>query len=156
MYRLEKPNCSNLLSPFFTGPDSTRKSAFSLGLVNELDGDLIDDEDDPRQGTGDELISSNSKWHKHTVKVFSLLKRTLASGDDEVCEKPEQVSYHSLAHGCDRHSAAGLFLELLQLKTWDFVELDQDKSFGAIKISPGVKFSEDPPINSKAAASNSA
>lgn len=30
-------------------------------------------------------------------------------------------------------------------QTWDFVELDQDESYGDITIAPGLKFNEDPP-----------
>lgn len=136
-------------------PDS-RNSTLSFSLVNDLLGD-DNDEDNPRQTLGsDELASNKSKWHKHTVQVFSLLKSRMSSGKtaeeeateedgEEATEKPSQLSYQSLSHGCTRRTAATVFLELLQLKTWDYVELDQDESFGDITILPGVKFDEEVP-----------
>lgn len=134
-------------------PDS-RNSTLSFSLVNDLLGH-DNDEDNPRQTLGsDELASNKSKWHKHTVQVFSLLKSRMSSGKmaqdepaegKEATEKPAQLSYQSLSQGCTRRTAATVFLELLQLKTWDYVDLDQDESFGDITILPGVKFDEDVP-----------
>lgn len=121
-------------------------------MVNDLNEELIgeDEEDDPRQSFGDELVSSNSKWHKHTIKVYSLLKRNMADpskkeDDDE--EKPSVIMFDDLSKGCSRRTAAGVFFELLQLKTWDYIELGQDESYGEIKIAPGTKFSEDAPVS---------
>ena len=131
-------------------PDS-RNGSLSFSLVNDLLGPV--DDDNPRQTLGsDELTSSKSKWHKHTTQVFSLLKSRMSSGkseahddDEEETPKPSQLSYTALSHGCTRRAAATVFLELLQLKTWDFVELEQDASFGDITILPGSKFDEDIP-----------
>lgn len=132
-------------------PDS-RGSAFSFSLVNDLLGDDEEDEDNPRQTLGsDELTSSKTKWHKHTMQVFSLLKSRMSSGnatqddDAEATEKPSQLSYKVLSHGCTRRTASTVFLELLQLKTWDYVELDQDETFGEITILPGTKFDDEVP-----------
>jgi hypothetical protein len=134
-------------------PDS-RNSLLSFSLVNDLLGD-DNDEDNPRQTLGsDELNVQKTKWHKHTVQVLSLLKSRMAtnkaktddlsdSDEDEAPEKPLQLSYNSLSHGCSRRTAVTVFLELLQLKTWDFVDLEQDETFGDITILPGVKFDED-------------
>jgi len=128
----------------FDSPAKNRRSSsLSLGLVNNL---LIDDEDDPRQEVGDELVSSSSKWHKHTVKVYKILKESMSGPDEEETEgKAEVLSYNDLSEGSSRRTAAGVFFELLQLKTWDFVELDQSESYGDIKISAGAKFLEGPP-----------
>lgn len=139
-------------------PDS-RDSTLSFSLVNDLlRGKEDDDEDSPRQTLGsDELTSSKAKWHKHTVQVFSLLKSRISSGKTtvasqdesaegaEAAEKPSQLSYKSLSRGCTRRTAATVFLELLQLKTWDYVELEQDETFGDISILPGTKFDDDVP-----------
>eukprot|EP00977_Amphora_coffeiformis_P007295 scaffold1581_cov169-Amphora_coffeaeformis.AAC.31 len=138
-------------------PDS-RDSALSFSLVNDLLGGKDDDEDNPRQTLGsDELTSSKAKWHKHTAQVFSLLKSRMSSGNTvatsqeeltggaEAAEKPSQLSYKSLSRGCTRRTAATVFLELLQLKTWDYVELEQDQTFGDISILPGAKFDDDVP-----------
>ena len=130
-------------------------STLSFSLVNDLldRNEDDDDEDNPRQTLGsDELTSSKIKWHKHTVQVFSLLKSRMSSGKkegDESAEgeekKPSELSYQSLSYGCTRRTAATVFLELLQLKTWDYVELDQDDSFGDITILPGAKFDDEVP-----------
>lgn len=134
-------------------PDS-RNSLLSFSLVNDILGD-DNDEDNPRQTLGsDELNVQKSKWHKHTVQVLSLLKSRMASNkakpddlsdsdEDEAPEKALQLSYNSLSHGCSRRTAVTVFLELLQLKTWDFVDLEQDENFGDITILPGVKFDEE-------------
>jgi Conserved region of Rad21 / Rec8 like protein len=151
-----------------------RLSSLSLGLVNDFVNEFEEDdeeENDPRQGQGDQLVSSSSKWHKHTVKVFDMLRRNMPDDD------PRQMSFNAI---CDpdavtRRTACGVFFELLQLKTWDYIELDQDEFYGDMKvrhwccskrsplpgarvslqlltfpsslrqISPGVKFNENTP-----------
>lgn len=120
---------------------SSQRSEFSLGAVNDMEGDL---EDEPRQEQGEELASSSSKWHKHTVKVLDMLKRNIAEDDDDE-EKPQQLSFDKLSHGTSRRTACGVFFELLQLKTWSFIELEQNKSYGDIKITKGARFHETPP-----------
>eukprot|EP00581_Thalassiosira_minuscula_P005740 CAMPEP_0183742590 /NCGR_PEP_ID=MMETSP0737-20130205/64779_1 /TAXON_ID=385413 /ORGANISM="Thalassiosira miniscula, Strain CCMP1093" /LENGTH=808 /DNA_ID=CAMNT_0025978177 /DNA_START=204 /DNA_END=2630 /DNA_ORIENTATION=- len=136
------------------------RSSFSLGAVNDLEKELYniegednEDGDDPRQVVGDELVSHTSKWHKHTVRVYGMLKRNMQSrnadeNDEEEMEKPAQLGYNKLSAGCSRRTAAGVFFEMLQLKTWDFVELNQDKSYGDITITPGLRFDEGPPAAS--------
>ena len=135
------------------------RSGFSLGAVNDLEKDLYGDEDDadegddPRQTVGDELVSHTSKWHKHTIRVLSTLKRNIRSGntdelDKEEMAKPAQLGYHRLSAGCSRRTASGVFFEMLQLKTWDFVELNQVTSYGDINIIPGPRFDEPPPSDS--------
>jgi len=149
-------------------------SVFSLGAVNgnmeELHGE-DQDAQEMRQEQGDELVSSNSKWHKHTVKVLKMLQRNMQSrkdddeddaltdndnqddndddneegGAEEKSKKLTQLSYDKLSFGISRRTACGVFFELLQLKTWDFIELDQDESYSDIIITPGVRFNEIPP-----------
>jgi Conserved region of Rad21 / Rec8 like protein len=105
----------------------------SLGLVNDFVNEFEEEdeeENDPRQAQGDQLVSSSSKWHKHTVKVFDMLRRNMP--DDE----PRQMSFNAI---CDpdavtRRTACGVFFELLQLKTWDYIELDQDVFYGDMKV----------------------
>jgi cohesin complex subunit SCC1 len=135
--------------------ERSESSTFSLGAVNDLEKELyqVDDDDQPRQEVGDELVSHTSKWHKHTVRVFGMLKRNLKShnadeDDAEEMEKQDQLSYNKLSAGCSRRTAAGVFFEMLQLKTWDYVELNQDKSYGDIVITPGIRFDEPPPSSS--------
>lgn len=129
--------------------------SFSLGHVNDLEQELFgsDDEDnneEQRQAHGGDLQSASSKWHPHTIKVFSMLKRNMGEGDDENIDdikKASNLSYDRLSKGCSRRTAAGVFFELLQLKTWDYIELNQDKSYGDILVTKGLRYSEDAPKN---------
>jgi len=116
-------------------------SEFSLGAVNDLEEAREDDmEIDPRQMQGDELLSSKTKWHKHTVKVFEMLKRNMNTSGGR-----EHLNFDKLSNGCSRRTASSVFFELLQLKTWDFIELEQKQSYCDIKIIPGDRFSEEAP-----------
>jgi cohesin complex subunit SCC1 len=127
--------------------ESPQGSRLELGLVNDFEDDL---EVNPRQGAGTEAVSSDSKWHKHTVKVFSVLKNRMGQNNEGIEEsraRPGEVSFDILSRGCSRRTAASVFFELLQLKTWDFIELEQDQSYGDIKIVPGVRFHESAPSN---------
>lgn len=139
-----EPNVPGMQSP--TPSEQSDKSTFSLGAVNDLEADLIDE---PRQveGPEDEIASSSTKWHKHTVKVLELLKRnmTMDSPNDEE-DVPNELSYDKLSYGTSRRTACGVFFELLQLKTWDFIELEQESSYGDIIIKPGSRFNEQPPV----------
>ena len=112
-----------------------RLSSLSLGLVNDFVNEFDEDdeeENDPRQAQGDALVSSSSKWHKHTVKVFDMLRRNMPD------EEPRQMSFNAICdpNAVTRRTACGVFFELLQLKTWDYVELDQDEFFGDMKVRP--------------------
>lgn len=124
------------------------RSSFSLGAVNELDKDFYDADED-RQAAGDEIVSHNSKWHTHTVKVFRKIKNEMKSrnaheDDEEEMAKDAQLSYNKLISGVNRRTAAGVFFEMLQLKTWDFVELNQEKNYGDIVITPGLRYDDKP------------
>ena len=89
--------------------------------------------------TDETVVSTTSKWHTHTIKVFQLLQQQMGRSDEN---KLPTLSYEALSQGCNRRIAAGVFLELLQLKTWDYIELNQDESYGDIVIAPGVKYDE--------------
>ncbi|KAL7570185.1 hypothetical protein ACA910_020020 [Epithemia clementina (nom. ined.)] len=131
--------------------ENKRTSSLSLGLVNTLGEDMEwdnEDEENERQEAGDEIVSSNSKWHKHTIKVYSLLKSRMAPpGASAMADKEPHLSYNILSDGCSRRTAVGVFFELLQLKTWDFIEVNQDEAYGDIIISPGAKFAEPAPTS---------
>jgi len=127
-----------------TPSEASRGSNFSLGAVNDLEADLADE---PRQGQGEDLVSSSTKWHPHTVKVLSMVKRNLEAidEDEEENDNAKELSYDKLSYGTSRRTACGVFFELLQLKTWDFIELGQESSYGDIKISAGTRFAEGAP-----------
>lgn len=117
------------------GRVSVESSTFSLGHVNDLQNargiSIIDGDDDeiPRQMPGEEqMASSSGKWHPHTVKVLGLLQSSMGREDENL------LSYNKLSSGCSRRTAAGVFFELLQLKTWDFIELNQEEEYGDIEV----------------------
>lgn len=117
------------------------ESVFSLGATNGLDENFGGD-DEERQTTED----TTATWHKNTIRVFQVLKNKMApKEDDSNASIVDYVSYNELSQGVSRRTAAGVFFELLALKTLNFVELNQDEPFGDIDITPGVKFMEDPP-----------
>jgi cohesin complex subunit SCC1 len=132
------------------------ESIFSLGATNEMDiggevdfdASVADADKDYDAGT-----ATTSKWHKNTIKVFEVLKKNLISPDGhdhediDATTKKDFVSYNTLSDGVSRRTAAGFFFELLQLKTLNYIELNQDESYGDITISAGVKFNESPPTN---------
>jgi cohesin complex subunit SCC1 len=111
-------------------------------MVNELQVQDQDDDDETRQALGDKEGTAQ-KWHQHTVKVLQMLQRTMSDNDEK--EQQQQVSYDALSKNCSRRTAASVFFELLQLKTWDFIEIDQQDPYGDIEISAGLRFQEAPP-----------
>ena len=131
------------------------ESIFSLGATNEIDvGGGVDFDGSVADGDNDydANTTTTTKWHKNTIKVFEVLKKNLVSPDGEdhdndYVPKKEFVSYNTLSDGVSRRTAAGFFFELLQLKTLNYIELNQDESYGDITISAGVKFTESPPTN---------
>ena len=121
--------------------ENSQRSSFSLGAVNDLEEEIAGES---RQEQGDILASSGSKWHNHTVKVLDMLKRNMTS-DEKDDEMAKDLSYDKLSYGVSRRTACGVFFELLQLRTWDFIELSQRESYADIKIAPGARFNERPP-----------
>ena len=90
------------------------------------------------------------------MKVLTMLQQNIRGGipdeeeeakdyDEEKPEKPTELYFNAMSKNCSRRTAAGVFFELLQLKTWDFVELDQDEPYGDFAISAGSRFQEAPP-----------
>eukprot|EP00533_Pseudo-nitzschia_delicatissima_P005375 CAMPEP_0116090432 /NCGR_PEP_ID=MMETSP0327-20121206/6974_1 /TAXON_ID=44447 /ORGANISM="Pseudo-nitzschia delicatissima, Strain B596" /LENGTH=725 /DNA_ID=CAMNT_0003581727 /DNA_START=242 /DNA_END=2416 /DNA_ORIENTATION=+ len=145
--------------------DADNDELLDLGMVNDMvldsddDNDDDDDDDDEekdeqRQALG-ENASSSTKWHKHTVRVYKHLQKTLQQqqhnhndndNDDNHHHQDESVNFSQLTkHVVSRRNASSIFFEMLQLKTWDFIELQQDESYGNIAISAGVRFGEDAP-----------
>jgi cohesin complex subunit SCC1 len=147
---------SDLESPESVDSESTAFSHFSLGAtnaavpLNDSKDKPEDDDDDDRQQAGEDVVLSTSKWHRNTEKVFGMLKRNMTvpnntSTSTGADTKPSFLMFDSMSKGASRRTAAGVFFELLQLKTWDYIDLGQESSYGNIKISPGTKFTEDPP-----------
>ena len=75
---------------------------------------------------------STAEWSSRTAMVFDVIQDQLKEHDS--------VSFNAISKGISRRTAAACFLEILQLKTWDFVDVSQDKPFSDIAISATSKF----------------
>ena len=102
-------------------------SRISLGLANDL---LAED-------VANNSTSTASKWHPHTRKVYQLMREELQDKSATTT-----ASFQSLTEGCSRRTAAAIFFEVLQLKTWDILEVDQKSAYGDIVLTTGPKFEE--------------
>ncbi|CAI5746779.1 unnamed protein product [Peronospora destructor] len=97
-----------------------------LGAVNDIRSDA---------NGADQASAAQHKWHPHTVKVMKVLRKSLQNN--------EEVTYKQLTKTTqDRRTAAALFFEILQLKTLDYVDVEQAAPFSDIKISKAARFSE--------------
>ncbi|GMH70897.1 hypothetical protein TL16_g12795 [Triparma laevis f. inornata] len=105
------------------GKTSIGGEEFALGAVNDLNVENV------------KVDSAGNKWHPHTTKVLSMLKSNMSGS--------KSLSFDALSVGCSRRTASGVFFELLQLKTWDYIEVEQSKAYGDIAVSKGVKFDEE-------------
>ncbi|GMF14524.1 unnamed protein product [Phytophthora fragariaefolia] len=102
-----------------------------LGAVNDIRADANNIGEVDHAGAS----SAQHKWHPHTVKVMKVLRKSL--------HNKEEVTYKQLTKKTqDRRTAAALFFELLQLKTLDYVDVEQSAPYSDIKISKSARFSE--------------
>mmetsp|Transcript_53993 Transcript_53993/g.69336 ORF Transcript_53993/g.69336 Transcript_53993/m.69336 type:complete len:684 (-) Transcript_53993:252-2303(-) len=125
----------------------TNAGRFQLGAVNDIQAD---EETASSNGYASEDESNNSvaQWHPHTKKVMTMLESEFDSKD--------KVSYN---HVCGinkkggskvgRRTAAGVFFELLQLKTWDYIEVEQESSYEDIIVTKGDRFDQGIPSSAK-------
>ncbi|CAM9145063.1 unnamed protein product [Chrysoparadoxa australica] len=128
--------------------EEEEREEFSLGAVNDIQAAEIDVqglgvevEDEAaveatastgQEGEGEGPQVPAAKWHPHTVKVLQLLRDQMATKD--------AVSFQNMTQGAKRRTAAGAFFELLQLKTWDYIELTQGEPYGDVSVTAGRKF----------------
>jgi chromatin segregation and condensation protein Rec8/ScpA/Scc1 (kleisin family) len=50
----------------------------------------------------------------------------------------DKLFFKEMVNGGTRRTAAASFMEILQLKTWDLLELSQGSAFGDIAVMPTV------------------
>jgi cohesin complex subunit SCC1 len=85
-------------------------------------------------GAGESALgSSMSTWNARTAKVFEILKDQFSES------KGQTVSFRDISQGVSRRTAAGSFLEILQLKTWGLVDMKQDIPYEDIQLRPTQK-----------------
>ena len=109
-------------------------ASFDAGGVDDLHA-VEPDADEAASG----IVPSTDdrEWHPNTVKVATLLRDHLADRD--------ALSFGAFTRGADKRSAASAFVELLHLKTWDFVALDQPHAYGDISIAKAACFHDEVP-----------
>jgi len=84
--------------------------------------------------------STQAGMSKNTARAIKILRKELRSGEEEEEEEEEeanverQVSFQKVTTNATRRAAAGFFFELLVLGTKDCIKVEQEDSFGEIKI----------------------
>jgi hypothetical protein len=74
-----------------------------------------DENDFIRQNDTDDQVTT--KWHPNTVKMCKMLRSQLSQRD--------AVTFSHVSQNSRRTKAANKFFEILQLKTWNFIEVKQ-------------------------------
>ncbi len=81
---------------------------------------------------GGEIVNSpieanTADWNPRTKHVFDIVNDQL--------QRRESISFQDLSIGVSKRTAAACFLEILQLKTWDIIDITQERPFDTIVIS---------------------
>ncbi|KAJ0404946.1 hypothetical protein P43SY_005945 [Pythium insidiosum] len=102
-----------------------------LAAVNDLQANIDESMDNEHIS----FSTAQHKWHPHTVKVMKVLRTSL--------QEKTEVTYNQLTKNTqNRRTAAALFFELLQLKTLNYVDINQARPYGDIKIAKATRFAE--------------
>ena len=99
-----------------------------------------------------EEINREEIVHRRTVRTLRMLQDNMRAegegdskgrGDENDEPKPTSLSYDNLSASTNsRKTVAGVFSQLLRLKTWDFVNLKQSGPCSDIEIRAGLRFRE--------------
>lgn len=92
----------------------------------------------------------STRWHPNTVHMCRLLRSRLAAaarlqeegGGNGSGPTSSQVIFGELTRNARRTKAANMFWEVLQLKTWDFIDCGQEEAYGEIIIEPAARLHE--------------
>jgi chromatin segregation and condensation protein Rec8/ScpA/Scc1 (kleisin family) len=106
-----------------------------VGDKSDIEDESDDDESVARRRSEAQADQTHEqrRWHSRTANMMKLLQRELPGDEDT-------VSYQSLAENRRRRTVAGCFFEVLQLKTWGRIDVQQDEAYGEITIKQGPKF----------------
>eukprot|EP00455_Lapot_gusevi_P022819 TRINITY_DN2376_c0_g1_i5.p1 TRINITY_DN2376_c0_g1~~TRINITY_DN2376_c0_g1_i5.p1 ORF type:complete len:614 (+),score=220.26 TRINITY_DN2376_c0_g1_i5:84-1925(+) len=90
---------------------------------------------------------SGTGWSNRTKKAYSFLQNQMADKShvmySELVPPPVEEAARAQAQR-QRKAAAGMFYELLILKTRDFIQVKQEQAYGDIKISRAARFGAEP------------
>jgi len=124
-----------ILEPI-TGDDEF--GAEDTNVINEVEmEDPIQEPSEDEEKVNEENINKEEaplqvQWHPNTLKILKFLRRQM--------KNKKEISFSSISKGIKRRTAAACFFELLQLKTWGFIELNQDSAYDSISISAASRF----------------
>merc|ERR1712227_613270 len=124
-----------MLEPI-TGGDEF--GAEDTNVINEVEmEDPIHEPSGDEEKVNEENINKEEaplqvQWHPNTLKILKFLRRQM--------KNKKEISFSSISKGIKRRTAAACFFELLQLKTWGFIELNQDSAYDSISISAASRF----------------
>lgn len=80
------------------------------------------------------VASPEHRMSDRTKNVLGLLKSRFE--ENAAKGKKATVDFEDLCSGASRKSAAGFFLECLQLKTWGLVDMKQSSAYANLSLSP--------------------
>jgi len=83
------------------------------------DGEIEEEEEEDDGFMRQNDAGLSSKWHPNTIKMCMVLRKKMPHMDSG------HVSFGSLTKGSRRSKAANKFFEVLQLKTWDYIQVKQ-------------------------------
>jgi len=90
--------------------------------------------EEERKGEEEAASGAIGTWNARTAKVFEVLQEQLREKD--------LLTFRDISAGISRRTAAGSFLEILQLKTWGYIDTTQDEPFGDITLAATSKMWE--------------
>ena len=111
-------------------------SNLPLGALALTDSKMNLEGSDEQKGEQEDEAAGGaiSSWNERTAKVYEVLKEQFRAKDS--------VSFQDISAGISRRTAAGSFLEILQLKTWGYIDAIQERPFAEITIKPTQKMWE--------------
>ena len=80
-------------------------------------------------------------WNKRTKQVLGVLQESFS------LNRNDTLSFEQLSLATRRKTAALCFFEILQLKTWNYIDVCQDRPFADISIRQTVRFSSNSSIS---------
>lgn len=85
-------------------------------------------------------------WHPNTIKILGFLRKHFEAAERRDRRKgakgPPSLSMHKIAADATRSAAANFFFEILQLKTWDYIQLKQGEPYEDITITKARRFDD--------------
>ncbi|CAO2837469.1 unnamed protein product [Amaranthus hypochondriacus] len=105
-------------------------------FLNVDDDDVVEDYESDVLDTEEKRILDNSGWSSRTRAVANYLQVLFEKESDQ---SKKVVSLDNLLVGKTRKEASRMFFETLVLKTKDYIQAEQESSFGDVQIKPRGK-----------------